>query len=81
MAIASSCRENCRSIAARLRCTKEKEAKCYQDCLRDCDNAATQPRKDKSTRLPRMEKRTGTLTTDKVLVQHIPAFCKASTFS
>jgi hypothetical protein len=54
LAIASSCREDCRSYCCTdSRCTKEKEAKCYQDCLRDCDNAATAPKVDSSTKPPR----------------------------
>jgi len=52
-AVASSCRENCLSdCCTDSRCTKEKEARCYQDCLRDCDNAAANPKKDKSTLPP-----------------------------
>ncbi|NLT23543.1 MAG: hypothetical protein GXX82_10890 [Syntrophorhabdus sp.] len=53
-AIASSCREYCLSdCCTDSKCTKEKEARCYQDCLRDCENAATQPKKDSSTKPPR----------------------------
>ncbi len=53
-AIASSCRENCLSdCCTDSRCTKEKEARCYQDCLRDCESAATQPKTDSSTKPPR----------------------------
>ncbi|MDD3844981.1 MAG: hypothetical protein PHC90_01330 [Syntrophorhabdaceae bacterium] len=49
-AIAASCHEDCISYCCTdSKCTKEKEAKCYSDCLRDCDNANRQPKKDKSS--------------------------------
>jgi len=51
-AIAASCRDDCRSYCCTdSRCTKEKEAKCLSDCLRDCENQ-TQPKPDKSTKPP-----------------------------
>jgi hypothetical protein len=52
-AIASSCRDDCRSYCCTdSRCTKDNESKCYSDCAWDCDHPAPQPKKDKSTLPP-----------------------------